>query len=70
MKNYENEIKKGWKVLEKHPRMSLHASDLKALMEHYNGHNVLDVITDMWLIGLAAGYRAGLSDAKKSNADQ
>lgn len=68
MRNFEKAKENGRKVLEKHPRIDLHASELVALMENYNGHNVLDVITDLWLVGLAAGYKAGLSDG--SNAEQ
>lgn len=64
MKNFEKAKEDGRKVLQRHARMDLHATELRALMESYNGRNVLEIITDMWLIGLAAGYRAGLADGR------
>ena len=67
MKNFEKAKANGRKVLQMHPRMDIHASELRALMEHYKGHNVLDIITDMWLVGLDAGYRAGLADGSKAD---
>ena len=67
MKNFEKAKENGWKVLQKHPRIDLHASELRALMQNYNGCNVLEVIRDLWLIGLDAGYRAGLADGSKAD---
>ena len=69
MKNFERAKENGWKVLAKHPRMDLHASELRALREKYVGHDILEAITDLWLIGLAAGYKAGLADGSKTNQD-
>lgn len=63
MRNFEKAKEEGWKVLERHPRADLHASELRALMEQYEGQNVYTVITDMWLAGLSVGYKFGQADA-------
>lgn len=71
MRNFEKAKQEGWKVLEKHPRMDLHASELRALIAKYSDQDltesIYNAITDLWLAGLATGYKAGLRDAQKND---
>lgn len=68
MRNFEKAKQEGWKVLEKHPRMDLHASELRELIAKYSGQDltksIYSAITDMWLAGVAAGYKIGKADAE------
>lgn len=68
MRNFERAKQEGWKVLAKHPQMDLHASELRALITKYSGQDptecIYNAVTDLWLVGLAAGYRMGKADAQ------
>ena len=65
MKNFEKAKKEGREVLTKHPRIDLHASEIKTLMSQYEGRSLYDVITDMFLVGLSSGYKVGKADQQK-----
>ena len=70
MRNFEKATEEGRKVLQKHPHMDLHASELRDLITKYSdgdpSRNLYYAITDMWLAGLDAGYKMGKKDAAKA----
>lgn len=70
MKNFEKAKAEGWKILTKHPKVDLHASEIRALMDQYDGRTLFEAITDLWLIGLAYGYRMGKADSRKIDSKE
>lgn len=68
MRNFERATEEGRKVIAQHPKMDLHASELRDLIVKYVAgdinRNIYYAVTDMWLAGLAAGYKMGKADAR------
>lgn len=60
-RNFEKATEEGRKVLQQHPHMDLHASELRDLIVKYSAGDlnktIYYCISDLWLAGLSAGYK-------------